>query len=221
MASLADDDLFGSSDDDDDEREIESFELACIANPDELDEAARSRLLASRDPSRGVMNFRGGSEEALLLYVQHNAQSTPLSVLRCCDVFCYGHQWMMHSGDKKRALLEHAVASARNNASAQAREGIEISLQVLELGAYCGYSAVLVGSLLNQPGEKMVSLENDVRAAAFAKRLLKLAGSQVITVRILLSSCTIIELHTMTSFIMVHNFLYREIRQLLLGARSG
>jgi len=179
MASLVEDELFGSSDDDEDEREIESFELACITNPDELDEAARLRLLASRDPSRGVMNFRGGSEEALLLYVQRNTQATPTSVLRCCDVFCYGHQWMMHSGDKKRALLERAVATARLNGSAIATEGKIKPLQVLELGAYCGYSAVLVGSLLNQSEEKLVSLENDARAAAFARRLLKLAGPEV------------------------------------------
>jgi hypothetical protein len=178
MAEFADD-LFGSSDDEA-VGETEAFEQACIADAGSLTEAARAHLLAARDSSRGVLDFRGGSEEALLLYVQRNAQPTPASVLRCCDVFCYGRQWMMHSGDKKRALLERAVANARANAMAQARDESAPPLQVLELGAYCGYSAVLVGSLLTQQGETMISMENDIRAAAFARRFLELAGPEVL-----------------------------------------
>ena len=124
------DELFGSDDDNVDEEE--QFEQACMRDTSAMTEHTRARLLAGRDPKRGVLDFRGGSEEALLLYVARHAQPTPSSVLRCCDVFCYARQWMMHSGDKKRALLERAVATAR---TAQAgNEQTPQPLRVLELG---------------------------------------------------------------------------------------
>jgi catechol O-methyltransferase len=71
-----------------------------------------------------------GREAALAAYVTANA--TPGDVddaIRVVDEFCYRETFMINVGDEKGALLDAAVRRARPG-------------RLLELGTYCGYSAL-------------------------------------------------------------------------------
>jgi hypothetical protein len=118
----------------------------------------RGQLLEGRPKSCGVMAFHNGTEESLFLSVQREAkQGNPESVLRAIDKYCYGRHWMMHCGDRKVKYLEKALQLGRgetpylNDVNGEKNEVLEtrlagINLICLEIGSYCGYSAVKIAS---------------------------------------------------------------------------
>jgi catechol O-methyltransferase len=71
-----------------------------------------------------------GREAALRDYVLANARPGDVDdAIRAIDEFCYGESFMMNVGDEKGALLDAAIHRARPE-------------RLLELGTYCGYSAL-------------------------------------------------------------------------------
>jgi catechol O-methyltransferase len=88
------------------------------------------------------------------------SQESPLirceEMLRRIDAFCWGEERMMHVGDEKGAVLDAAVRSVTGH-------------NCLELGTYCGYSALRIGRLLPEAG-RLVSV--DRRVQPLARRLL-------------------------------------------------
>ncbi|MCP2294071.1 hypothetical protein APR11_000475 [Nocardia amikacinitolerans] len=77
-----------------------------------------------------------GREEAVRQHVLHTATAgDPDSVLAAFDDFARNRSILMNVGDEKGLLLDAAVVRAK-------------PLLALELGAYCGYSAVRTGRLL-------------------------------------------------------------------------
>ena len=77
-----------------------------------------------------------GREEALAAYVTSNAVAGDLDdVIRVVDEFCYQHSVMMNVGDEKGQILDAAVR--------RTRPGL-----LLELGAYCGYSALRMARVM-------------------------------------------------------------------------
>jgi catechol O-methyltransferase len=71
-----------------------------------------------------------GREEALLAHVLADAvPGDPRDAVRAIDEFCYRRSVMMNVGDEKGAILDAAVERAQPRL-------------ILELGAYCGYSAL-------------------------------------------------------------------------------
>jgi hypothetical protein len=143
-------DMFGDGDDSD----SENSEGNCLvkARTDFNSTQRMSQLLLSRPAACGVMAFHNGTEEALLLFVERYAQKgKPASVLNAVDSFCYGRHWMMHCGDKKVKYLEKALQLGREKAkvtvSGTSRCTVSSSqLVCLEIGSYCGYSAVKIAS---------------------------------------------------------------------------
>jgi hypothetical protein len=143
-------DMFGDGDDSD----SENSEGNCLlkARTDFNSTQRMSQLLLSRPAACGVMAFHNGTEEALLLFVERYAQKgKPASVLNAVDSFCYGRHWMMHCGDKKVKYLEKALQLGREKAkvtvSGTSRCPVSSSqLVCLEIGSYCGYSAVKIAS---------------------------------------------------------------------------
>lgn len=147
--------IFGSGgdSDDDDEQSIGGSEHGhgcSVLN--------RGQLLDGRPKSCGVMAFHNGTEESLFLSVQREAkQGNPSSVLRAIDKYCYGRHWMMHCGDRKVKYLEKALefgrgemryphdVSVEQNKDMELRSS-EVHLICLEIGSYCGYSAVKIAS---------------------------------------------------------------------------
>ena len=104
-----------------------------------------------------------GREEALADYVVANApQGDPEGVIRVIDEFCMNRSVMINVGDEKGEILDRAV----RRASPQL---------VLELGTYCGYSALRMASVM-PAGARICSLEFSPANAAIARRIWDHAG---------------------------------------------
>ena len=150
-------DIFGGFDDSD--GEDSDYDEEMNTNLDL--ETGRQQLLSKRPRTCGVMAFHNGTEEALFLYVQRNAsRGDPDSVLKAIDVFCYSRHWMMHCGDMKIQFLVRALSLCRELRSRDLSwtgnlknvpEGT-IGLKCLEIGSYCGYSAVKIASTFSPSG---------------------------------------------------------------------
>ena len=104
-----------------------------------------------------------GREEALADYVVANArQGDPEDVIGVIDEFCTNRSVMINVGDEKGEILDRAVR--------------RVSPQVvLELGTYCGYSALRMASVM-PAGARICSLEFNAANAAIARRIWDHAG---------------------------------------------
>jgi len=113
---------------------------------------------AERDPHNGVMTFKANAEFDLLLHVQ-NKMNNLLdagnaltladrvgTILRSVDEYCTGKQWMFHVGQDKGGVLTDFlkecidVYNERNEGSVASKK----PFRAVELGTYCGYSAILL-----------------------------------------------------------------------------
>ncbi|GAB4818177.1 hypothetical protein N2152v2_005223 [Parachlorella kessleri] len=102
-------------------------------------------------------------EQELLEVVLQSASKDPESVLQTIDNYCWTKNWMMHIGDQKGKVLEEAVAAAQPIKTA------------LEIGTYCGYSAVRVARLL-PPGAKLIGIDPSEVPGKVAAPILEHAG---------------------------------------------
>jgi catechol O-methyltransferase len=104
-----------------------------------------------------------GREEALGAYVAEHARAGDLDdVIRVIDKFCYEQSFMMNVGDEKGELLDAALR--------RASPGL-----ILELGTYCGYSALRLARVMPE-GARVVSIEFNPANAAIARRIWEHAG---------------------------------------------
>jgi len=106
-------------------------------------------------------------------------QDDPLSVLRAIDTFCRDSsvgEWMMNIGDKKGKVLETEVKRLTTIAEEQKQKGGDVVNQVIvEVGTYCGYSAILIASHMG-PSAHLYCFELDVLHAAIARAIVDYAG---------------------------------------------
>lgn len=110
------------------------------------------------------MSGRERREEAVLEAVKaHAPAGDPAAVLAAMDEFAESQRWLMNVGPKKGAILMDALQSRSAN-------------RVLEIGAYCGYSAVLIGQELKQADGCLVSVEKSGRCAQVARGIVAHAG---------------------------------------------
>ncbi|XP_034023189.1 catechol O-methyltransferase B [Thalassophryne amazonica] len=101
--------------------------------------------------------------QRLLHAVQKNAtRGDPQSVIKAIDDFCRQKEWAMNVGDEKGCILDSVVTEV-NPAT------------VLELGTYCGYSAVRIASLL-APQARLLTLEFNPHYASTARQVIAWAG---------------------------------------------
>jgi catechol O-methyltransferase len=104
-----------------------------------------------------------GREEKLAAYVESNSVPGDLDdAIRAVDEYCYERSVMMNVGDEKGQILDAAVR--------RARPGL-----LLELGAYCGYSALRMARVM-RPGARLCSVEFSEANAAIARRIWEHAG---------------------------------------------
>jgi catechol O-methyltransferase len=104
-----------------------------------------------------------GREEALADYVLAKArQGDPEDVIRAIDEFCMNRSVMINVGDEKGEILDRAVRRASPHL-------------LLELGTYCGYSALRMARLL-PAGARLCSIEFSPANAAIARRIWDHAG---------------------------------------------
>jgi len=98
------------------------------------------------------------------------------SVLEVMDHFARQKRFLMNVGVEKGRVLREAVS-------------IRGAQRALELGAYCGYSAVLLGSELRKVGGTLISIEADPMNAAMARRVVSHAGlDDIVDIRVATAS---------------------------------
>jgi catechol O-methyltransferase len=104
-----------------------------------------------------------GREEELARYVTANAPAGDLDgAIEAIDDFCYGRSIMMNVGDEKGEILDAALRRADPR-------------RLLELGTYCGYSALR--TVRAMPAEAHLhSIEFSPANAEIARRVLSHAG---------------------------------------------
>jgi catechol O-methyltransferase len=106
-----------------------------------------------------------GREEALAAFVERRAaRGDPDHVIQIIDDFCYTQSIMMNVGDEKGALLDGAIRRVQ-------------PLKVLELGTYCGYSALRIVRTMPSGGH-LYSIEFNAANAEVAQRVWRHAGIQ-------------------------------------------
>ena len=120
----------------------------------------------SRPLASGVLSFHNGTEEAMFHYVKNKVpMGDYCGVLQAIDEFCYTQHWMMHIGDQKQHLLTKGLTLAGKCSV------------VVELGSYCGYSAVYIASQLSVgKGEHLFCIECEPKCLFWTQRLVDYAG---------------------------------------------
>jgi catechol O-methyltransferase len=104
-----------------------------------------------------------GREEALAEHVVATARAGDAAdVVRAIDEFGYGHSYLINVGDEKGEILDQAIRAAAPSL-------------LLELGTYCGYSAVRTARAM-PAGAHLVSIEFNPANAAIARRIIDHAG---------------------------------------------
>lgn len=121
------------------------------------------RLLVSIRKVTTEWQVGDGREEALAQYVLANARAGDLEdVIRTIDEFCYRQSYMINVGDEKGLILDAAMR--RTNPRI-----------VLELGTYCGYSALRIARTMKADA-RLLSLEFNPANAEIARRIWDHAG---------------------------------------------
>jgi catechol O-methyltransferase len=103
-----------------------------------------------------------GREARLAEYVLARARHRDAAdVIRVIDEFGYNQSILINVGDEKGRILDAAMAKGR-------------PARVLELGTYCGYSALRMA--VAAPSAQIVSIEFNAANAEIARRILDHAG---------------------------------------------
>jgi catechol O-methyltransferase len=102
-------------------------------------------------------------ERALINYVRQNAEKgNAEAVLSAIDSFT-DHSWMPILGKEKSRILDDAMQTFSPG-------------MALELGTYCGYSAIRIASKMTEPDSKLVSIEMNSHNFGIAKEMIDHAG---------------------------------------------
>ncbi len=93
----------------------------------------------------------------------HAREGDPVDVLRAMDRFAVEERFLMNVGPDKGPLVRELLAKLPSNA------------RILELGAFCGYSAILLATTLGTDG-KIVSVEKSGAAVEGTRANVAYAG---------------------------------------------
>uniref|UniRef100_UPI00398E3EBF catechol O-methyltransferase A n=1 Tax=Pristiophorus japonicus TaxID=55135 RepID=UPI00398E3EBF len=102
-------------------------------------------------------------EDRILEFILQNAVKGDVkSVVDKIDKFCWEKEWAMNVGDVKGAILDKVLEEVNPST-------------VLELGTYCGYSALRMICVL-KPGARLLTIEFNPATANIAKQIFRFAG---------------------------------------------
>jgi len=105
-----------------------------------------------------------GREKALLDHVLQTAErGNPKSVMEAIDSYGRRTSWLMNIGDDKGFFLDAALAKYNPRVA-------------LEIGTYCGYSAVRIASQLQRPGSMLLAVEMSPLNSQIATQIVDHAG---------------------------------------------
>lgn len=138
-----------------------------------------------RDPKNGAMTFKADTENDLFMHVRnglgdhirdYSDVESAKAILRSIDVYCLGKQWMFHVGQEKGEIMEGFLCKCISEISSLSNSQ---DLIVVELGTYCGYSAILLAKSVREfaPDLKfhVYSTEIDEKNARVANNMIKMA----------------------------------------------
>jgi catechol O-methyltransferase len=121
------------------------------------------RLLSGTRRLRSGWKVGDGREEALAAYVAAHARHGDVAdVIRVIDHFCYHYCFMINVGDEKGTILDAAIQRVRPR-------------RLLELGTYCGYSALRMVRVMPSDA-RLYSIELSPENAQIARRIWDHAG---------------------------------------------
>lgn len=140
--------------------------------------ASSSSTAITRDPRNGAFTFQVHAEYDLLLHVQkdldkHRGRGQQLNklsdielskiIMKSVDGYCLRKQWMYHIGSEKGVaigrFLREGVESYLKRTSTNQKEVKKFVC--VELGTYCGYSALVLATTLRQFIEEHQSIDNN------------------------------------------------------------
>jgi catechol O-methyltransferase len=101
--------------------------------------------------------------QAARYVAKHARAGDPDDVLRTLDHFAQSERWLMSIGPKKGPLIRELAARLPTDA------------RILELGAYCGYSSIMIASAFG-PDARITSIEIDKNAVASSRANVEVAG---------------------------------------------
>lgn len=108
-------------------------------------------------------------EEQLLSYIlEHCPKQHPQRTLESIDKYAQ-ISWMMNLGPEKRRIMERVAEQHQLK-------------KLLEIGTYCGYSALVLSQCALQPDAKIISLEINKKHADIARKILAHSGVRNVTV---------------------------------------
>ena len=121
------------------------------------------RMLLGRRRLETEWQVGDGRELALARHVEAEARlRDPDDVIRVIDDFAYHRSFLINVGDEKGKILDAAIRRTKPR-------------QLLELGTYCGYSALRAARMMPE-GARLVSIEFNAENAAIARRIWDHAG---------------------------------------------
>jgi catechol O-methyltransferase len=136
------------------------------------------------------------SNSTLLLsisFIIHKAQQ----ILDHIDEFCWKRHWMMHIGAEKGVVLKDFLLECYRSHQGEAEK--VLPFQILELGTYCGYSAIfLVKTLLEEL--LLSNSDHDNVASTSINNLIRLTTVEVVPANAQIAR-NMIQLAGMESFI--------------------
>jgi catechol O-methyltransferase len=104
-----------------------------------------------------------GREQAMAVYVTTHARPGDIDdVIRVIDEFCYNRSFLINIGDEKGEILDEAVLRSQPR-------------RILELGTYCGYSALRIARAMRADAH-LYSIEFNPANAEIARRVWDHAG---------------------------------------------
>jgi len=113
---------------------------------------------------RARMRGETDRREGALAHVKDNAGFGDAdAVLRALDDYGANHRFLMNVGAEKGPLLEQAVRQ------------VGPSAQILELGCFLGYSAIVMARLLGEEG-RLVSVDTSASSIRIASQIIEHAG---------------------------------------------
>ena len=118
-----------------------------------IKERLQEKFLKKEDIASDVRNY----------VFKHANKNDPDSVLKTMDEFAKRKRFLMNVGDVKGNLLLNEINKLGAN------------LTILELGCFCGYSAILMANNLGAQG-KVISIEVNNNYASIANEIIEFAG---------------------------------------------
>jgi catechol O-methyltransferase len=120
-------------------------------------------------------------EEMLLAHIFATAKrGDAASVLAAVDSFCDTQGFMMHIGSEKASILRRILQEAEKDKKTTQENGVE---RILDIGTYCGYSAIVLATAIPGASPKVTSVEFNPTLAAISRAIIDFAGlSSQITV---------------------------------------